>query len=323
MFALPDMRKLFDRIYSRIERFWQKNRVSIAIAVLSLLFFLIYFWNDIAVSVYSGQQGILWNRFTGTVVEDTYDEGMHIVMPWNKFTIYELRVQENTDTISALTIDGMALNIYFSILHRPLQAELGLIHQNVGPDYFARLIKPTAISAIRQVIGTLRTEDLIAMPENELLQRVDSNIYSHSFEFQYRSQDRLIQSGQSAAIPQETPEVEGQIVPEDLINLFQIDVKIRSLALPRTVQAAINEKLVHEQAEETYEFRLRREEREKERKIIEAEGIKQFQDISGVSILQWRGIEATETIANSDNTKIIIIGTDQKELPLLLNGEAK
>lgn len=317
------MRKLFDRLYDRIEHFWLKNRVAIAITGLLMLFFTIYFWNDIAVSVYSGQHGIVWNRFTGTVVEDTYGEGMHIVMPWNKFSVYDLRVQENTDTIVALTIDGMALNIHFSILHRPLQAELGLIHQNVGPDYFQRLIKPTCISSIRQVIGTLRTEDLIAMPEGELLNRVDSNIYSHSFEFQYRSQDRVIQSGESAAVPRESPELTGQIVPEDLINLFQVDVKIRSLSLPTTVQKAINNKLVHEQAEETYEFRLRKEEREKERKIIEAEGIKEFQDISGVPILQWRGIEATETFANSENTKIIIIGTDQKELPILLNGEAK
>ena len=124
-------------------------------------------------------------------------------------------------------------------------------------------------------------------------------------------------------MPRESSDGAEQIVPEDLINFFQVDVMIRSLSLPTTVQKAINNKLVHEQAEETYEFRLRREEREKERKIIEAEGIKEFQDISGVSILQWRGIEATETIANSENTKIIIIGTDQKELPLLLNGAAK
>ena len=317
------MRKRFDRIYRSIERFWQKNRTALAVTVLFSLFLLIYFWNDVMISVYAGQQGILWNRFSGTVIEDTYEEGLHLVMPWNKFTVYELRVQENTDTIVALTVDGMALNIYFSILHRPLQAELGLIHQNVGPDYYQRLIKPTCISAIRQVIGTLRTEDLIAMPENELLDRVDSNIYSHSFEYQYRSADQLIQSGQSSAVPQVTPGVDGQIVPEDLINFFQVDVKIRSLALPSTVQKAINNKLVHEQAEETYEFRLRREEREKERKIIEAEGIKQFEDIAGISILQWRGIEATEEIAKSENTKIIIIGTDQNELPLLLNSEAK
>ena len=57
--------------------------------------------------------------FTGTIVEDTYGEGMHFVMPWNKFTVYELRAQENTDTIVALTIDGMALSINYSILHRP------------------------------------------------------------------------------------------------------------------------------------------------------------------------------------------------------------
>lgn len=316
------MRKKFDRLYKLIERFWERYRVPIAILTLIVLFFLIYFWKDIAVSVYAGQQGILWNRFTGTVLDETYDEGLHLVLPWNQMTIYDLRVQENTDTITALTIDGMALNITFSIMHRPLQPELALIHKNIGPDYFKRLLKPTVISSIRQVIGTMRTEDIIAIPENELLNRVDSNIFSGTFEFQFQSQDRLIQSSESSAIPDHQT-TDGQIVPEDLINLFQVDVKIRRLALPDAVQAAINEKLVHEQAEESYEFKLRREEREKERKIIEAEGIKSFEEISGIPILRWRGIEATETFANSENTKIIIIGTDQNELPLLMNSESK
>lgn len=314
------------RIYRAIERFWMKNRVPIAIFVLLAIFLLIYAWNDIAVSIYSGQQGVLWNRFSGTVVDDSYDEGLHLIFPWNKMTIYNLRVQHTDDSITVLTVDGMAMSIDFSVIHRPLRPELGHIHRAVGPEYFENLIRPMVVSAIRQVIGSHRTEDIIAMPERRLLQLIDSNIYSHVFRYQYASAEAgaILESDTSMRVlPGDLDSGEQQIVPEDLINLFQIEVKIHTLVLPQKVQLAINEKLVHEQSEESYAFRLAREEKEKERKRIEAEGIRDFEAISGISMLQWRGVDATEQLAKSENAKIIIIGTDQKELPILLSGETK
>ncbi len=318
------MSTLSRRIYRQIERFWGKNRIPIAVGTLVLAFILIYTWNDVAISIYSGQQGVLWNRFSGTVVSTSYDEGLHLVFPWNRMTIYNLRVQQHSDSITALTVDGMAMHISYAVLHRPLRLELGHIHRSVGPDYYNNLIDPMVVSAIRQVIGSLRTEEIIAMPESRLLELVDSNIYSGMFHYQYESAETgSIVTSESSALPGMLDTGEQQIVPEDLINLFQVEVKIHTLALPPKVQAAINEKLVHEQSEESYAFRLSREEKEKQRKIIEAEGIRDFERISGISMLQWRGVDATEQLAKSPNSKIVIIGTDQKELPILLNGDAK
>jgi len=72
-------------------------------------------------------------------------------------------------------------------------------------------------------------------------------------------------------------------------------------------------------------FVLQKEEQEAERKAIEAKGIAEFQSIvtSGISpqLLQWKGIEATEKIAESQNTKIVIMGNSKGELPVLLNGD--
>lgn len=311
-------------IYGKIERFWRKNRIPIAVITLLAIFILIYTWNDVAVSIYSGQQGVLWNRFSGTVVSTSYDEGMHFVFPWNKMTVYNMRVQHHDDSLSALTSDGMAMHISYAVLHRPLRMQLGHIHRAVGPEYYENLIEPMVISAIRQVIGSMRTEDIIAMPETRLLELIDSNIYSGLFRYQYEVEEtgRIVESDSSVNRNQlDTGEL--QVVPEDLINLFQVEVKVHTLSLPPKVQAAINEKLVHEQSEESYAFRLSREEKEKQRKTIEAEGIRDFERISGISMLQWRGVEATENIAKSPNSKIVIIGTDQKELPILLNGDGK
>ena len=64
-----------------------------------------------------------------------------------------------------------------------------------------------------------------------------------------------------------------------------------------------------------------RERQEKERRKIESEGIRIFEETSGVDILTWRGIEATENLAKSENAKVVVIGNDSKSLPIILNAD--
>ena len=65
--------------------------------------------------------------------------------------------------------------------------------------------------------------------------------------------------------------------------------------------------------------------KEAERKRIEAEGIKQYQNIVSQSLserlLKWQGIEATKELANSPNSKIVIVGSGDSGLPLILGGQ--
>ena len=71
-------------------------------------------------------------------------------------------------------------------------------------------------------------------------------------------------------------------------------------------------------------FILQKEEQEADRKRIEAKGIADFQNIvaKGISdqLLKWKGIEATEKLANSTNSKVIVIGSGKDGLPLILGG---
>jgi len=71
-------------------------------------------------------------------------------------------------------------------------------------------------------------------------------------------------------------------------------------------------------------FILQKEEQEADRKRIEAKGIADFQDIvsKGISdqLLKWKGIEATEKLAGSSNTKVVVIGSGKDGLPLILGG---
>ena len=105
------------------------------------------------------------------------------------------------------------------------------------------------------------------------------------------------------------------------------DVLIKNIVLPPQIAGAIQNKLEQEQVAEEFTFRLIRERREAERKRVEAEGIRKFQDIISDEItpflLQWKGIEATLELAKSNSTKVIVIGSGEDGLPIILNPDSR
>jgi regulator of protease activity HflC (stomatin/prohibitin superfamily) len=98
---------------------------------------------------------------------------------------------------------------------------------------------------------------------------------------------------------------------------------LRKVGLPPGLTQAIEEKLRAEQESQRMQFVLLKEKQEAERKRIEAQGIADFQEIvtKGISepLLRWKGIEATEKIAQSPNAKVIVIGAGKDGLPLILD----
>ena len=100
------------------------------------------------------------------------------------------------------------------------------------------------------------------------------------------------------------------------------DLMVSAVVLPPLIRAAIDHKLEQQQIMEAYDFRLARERKEAERKQIEAQGIRAFQDTVARNItpgyLRLRGVEATRALAESPNAKIIIIG-GHDGLPVILN----
>jgi regulator of protease activity HflC (stomatin/prohibitin superfamily) len=146
-------------------------------------------------------------------------------------------------------------------------------------------VRPEIISALREVLGNYRPESIYSRSEQGLI-------------------DETFQS-----------------LASQLTNRYVVvqTVIIEELRLTPELEGAINQKLVDEQNALAYEFRLNRERSEALRKGIEAEGIQVFERTSGISILKWRGIEATEALAKSPNAKIIVIGPGDNQLPVLLN----
>jgi regulator of protease activity HflC (stomatin/prohibitin superfamily) len=195
------------------------------------------------------------------------------------------------EELDALSANGLAIGMDVSVRWRPLSAELPNLHTNYGPDYYRKLVQPEMRSAVREVVGRFTPEELYSTKRTELQEQIQARV----------------EQG-----------VEGRFVQVDA-------VLIRDLRLPEQIQVAIQNKLKEEQEAERYEFTIRKEELEAQRKKIEAEGEAEYQRIITASLSQqyltFKGIEATQNLAASPNTKTIIVGAGGSGLPVILGGQ--
>ena len=264
----------------------------------------------VLVTVPSGFVGVLWKRFGGGTVLDPRqlkDEGMRFILPWNKLFLYDLRLQSATETYNAISRDGISLSASINIRYRLKRESIPQLHQSIGPGYVQALVSPEIGNRMREVIAEYTAEDVYSTKRAEIQDKI-----------RRRAEAML---GEKMM---ERPESEGgdpyRIPLYALLNL--IDTLILGIELPPAVVSAINRKIEQYYISEEYKFRVAREIRESERKKIEAEGIHEFQQIvsQGISdsYLQWRGIEATLQLAQSSNSKIVVIGTGRDGLPVIL-----
>lgn len=252
------------------------------------LFTCAFFYDRIIHAVYPGQMGVKWSRLGhGTVLDTAYPEGMHLVWPWDEFYIYDMREQEVKQETVIYARDGLAIAVRVSIRFRPTAQYLTRLHQNIGPEYLEKVVMPESVTTLRKVLGNYTPEMIYSKDEEGLLadlgHTLRSDLNSEYFEV--------------------------------------IEFLVLELRLPQSIEEAIKSKLTEEQRMLSYRFRLAREKDEKERRVIEAEGLRAFEAISGLSILKWRGIEATEHLATSPNAKIILMGTGDGQLPVILNAD--
>jgi regulator of protease activity HflC (stomatin/prohibitin superfamily) len=98
-------------------------------------------------------------------------------------------------------------------------------------------------------------------------------------------------------------------------------ILVRDVELPDAIKMAIADKLAEEQRAQKMRFTLDRERQEAQRKQIEAEGINKYQSIVrqglNAEYLQYKGIEATQKLAESPNSKIVIVGGGKGGLPIV------
>ena len=265
-----------------------KKFTPIIIAIVALLL-VIVFWNRITVTIPAGNGGVLYRLFGGGIdTTKTYEEGFHFIAPWNSMQIYETRQMVADEEMSALSSNGLEIEIEFSTWYQPKWDELGKLHATIGTQYLTRAVIPAMRSAARSVVGRYTPEQIYSTKRD--------------------------------AIQEEIFEETKKLLESKHIQLNQ--VLIRSVTLPPTIKSAIESKLKQEQEALEYEFKLEKAAQEAERQRVEAEGKAKANNIVSASIndkiLREKGIEATLKLAESPNAKIVVIGNSNDGMPLIL-----
>ncbi|MGA6984174.1 MAG: prohibitin family protein [Candidatus Sulfotelmatobacter sp.] len=234
----------------------------------------------------TGHVGVL--TLFGKVTGETLGEGIHLINPLK--TNNELSVQTQTlkESASVPSSEGLMMSLDTSLIYHLNPQHASDVFQKIGADYENVVVEPTLRSAIREATAS-HTANALYTGEREM---VGKQIF-----------DQV-----SAQLNQRGLTVE--------------NVLLRDIQLPATLKAAIEAKQQAEQESLAMNFRLQKETQEAQRKRIEAAGVRDFQQIvaQGItpSLLEWKGIEATENLAKSANSKVVVIGNSKNGLPLIL-----
>ena len=288
--------------WQRFDHWCRNNGVAIGVGFLMVGLVLIFFFERIFVTVQPGEVGVLWQRlFGGTVTEQIYGEGLHVIMPFNRMYTYDTRLQEVTNTYDAISADGLVMQVELSIRFRLVERNVGYLHKFVGPNYIEKLIIPELAAHMRTVISNYTPEDLYSRKRPQIQKEI-FDLVSQNLETLYD--------------------------PDQPSRRFAIveAVLIRGVSIPPRVKNAIESKIEQFHKMLEYDYRIQREAKEAIRKHIEADGIRKFQQVVNESItpnfLVWKGTEATLALARSKNAKVVVIGSGKNGLPVILNAES-
>lgn len=291
----------------RWRRFVERHLPSVVIYLMVATLVAVVLYPHVVVTIPSGDVGVLWKRFAGGTVLDPRrlrDEGLHLIWPWDRLFLYDLRLQSFTESYNAISSDGVSLNASIVVRFRLQRDAVPVLHQAIGPNYQKVLIQPGIGSLTREVIAQYTAEQVYSTARQEIQDKIRSLV-----------EDRLTEK-----MMEREGEESYRVSMRDTVILY--DILVTGIELPAAIVAAINRKTEQYYIAEEYKFRVEREKRESERKKIEAEGIRDFQQIvsQGISdsYLRWRGIEATLQLSQSTNAKVVVIGSGKDGLPIIL-----
>jgi len=254
------------------------------VAVAALLVILLLF--AAVAKVPSGNVGVL--TLFGRVTGETLPEGMHLVNPFKENNVLSIRTQQVKESASVPSSEGLVIALDTSLLYHLNPERAADVYQKIGPAYEATIVEPSLRAAIREATA------------------------SHSANALY--------TGEREKVAREIHEQLSTELNKRGITVEQ--VLLRDIQLPAALKASIETKQQAEQESLAMSFRLQKEKQEAERKRIEAAGVRDFQQIvsQGISpaLLEWKGIEATEALAKSQNTKIVVMGNSKNGLPIIL-----
>jgi regulator of protease activity HflC (stomatin/prohibitin superfamily) len=305
--------------------FIARNLPGLSIVLMMTLLVGVVLWPYMVITVPSGHVGVLWYRFIGfdaycwclvnrgTVLnpKEIREEGLHVIAPWNRLFIYDLRLQSKSEIYHAISKDGVSVIIEVNTRYQLLHNSVGVLHKFIGPAYFDTILNPEIGAESRAVVARYTAQEVYTSRD-----RIQQEIRD---EAQRILGDKLNKLVQPAAVEEADPQHYDDFLSSSILVL---DTLVLGIELPPPIVAAINRQTEQFYMIQEYKFRVEREAEESRRKMVEANGIAAFQRTvsQGISdsYLRWQGINATLALAQSPNTKIVIVGSGKDGLPIIL-----
>jgi regulator of protease activity HflC (stomatin/prohibitin superfamily) len=248
----------------------------------------------------AGEVGV--QTLFGKVQERVLPSGLNVVNPLIEVHPFTIKTQNYTmsavhnegeklgdDAIRVLSADGLEVVIDLTVLYRVMPTEAPSILREIGEDYKNVVVRPITRTKIRDNAVYYDAVSLYSTKRDEFQAKIFKDI-----------EDNFKKRG-----------------------LFLEQLLVRNITLPASVKASIESKINAEQDAQKMQFVLQKERQEAERKRVEAQGIADYQKIISTNLsdkqLQYEQIKANLAIANSNNAKVIIMGTSKQ--PVILDAK--
>ena len=252
----------------------------------------IFLFSKSTITIGPGEGGVIFESLGGGIDTDkTYGEGFHVMLPWNKMIVRKVRQQSISDEMNVLSVNGLEVKVNGTIWYEPEFSNLGKLIKTKGEDYERELLDPAINAAARSVVGRYTPEQLYSSKRDVIEQEILDEV------------QKILQNQ----------------------FLLVTRVLVEDVKLPATIRTAIETKLKQEQESLEYEFRISKAQKEAKRQKIDAEGKAIANKILSASltdkILQEKGIDATLELAKSSNSKVIVIGSGESGMPIILGNQ--
>ena len=226
--------------------------------------------------------------------------GMHIINPLVNVVKMSVRTEEYTmsalrgegyrqgdDAIDALTSEGLNVRLDLTSWYRLEEVKAPEVYEKIGRNYESKIVRPALRTAIRDAVVKYTAASIYTKKRAQLVSDIETAM-------------KQIMEGRGILIER---------------------ILLRNIILPKQLMAAINLKLAAEQEAQKMEFVIDKAKKERDRKAIEAEGIKKANRIiaSGLTskYLQWYKIDMMKQLVDSPNNTIIFIPDDMSTSPII------
>src|SRR5438445_2415402 len=212
---------------ARWRRFAERHLPSVVIYLMVATLVAVVLYPHVVVTVPSGSVGVLWKRFAGGTVLDPRrlkDEGLHLIWPWDRLFLYDLRLQSFTESYTAISSDGVSLTASVVVRFRLQRDAVPVLHQAIGPNYEQVLVQPGIGSLARQVIAEYTAEQAYSTARQEIQDKIRS----------------LVEERLSQKMMEHEGEESYRVSMRDTVILS--DILVAGMELPAAIVGSINRK---------------------------------------------------------------------------------